>query len=304
MDRSPPANRGDDPEPVVSQNTDGVPVYTSIMNVFLVACTIHRLRAALLVTLLLPALYYPARADVTIRYAKTDATLVLFGQPQEASFIGDVGASVQLSGTRVRVDAVDLFGKPWHIMGDRMTGAGFVVDSTERTFRPVDIGWRCEDLPVHTARWLAHFMRQANADSVRVSRARSSTHNGLPARELDIYFRARLFGAPQPARSKLILVVPADEQAAYGEATVDLYCGAKPPLEDWSGALHTECAIALDAAEELASVVTLPYRITIETDMGIGQARVVLDAVHTSFDRLPPELFDPPGDFALPQPVE
>ncbi len=289
---------------MVSQNTDGVPVYTSIMSIFLAICTTQSLRPALLVTLLLPVLCYPVRADVTIRYAKTEATLVLFGQPQEASFIGDVGASVYLSGTQVRVDAVDLFGHPWHIMGDRSTGAGFVVDSTARTFQPVGIGWRCDNLPVQTARWLAHFMRQANADSVRVSRARSSTHNGLPARELDIYFRARLFGAPQPARSKLVLVVPADEQAAYGEAIGDLYCGAKPPLKDWSEALHTECAFALDAAEELASVVSLPYRITIETDMGIGQARVVLDAVYTSFDSLPPELFDPPGNFAPPQPVE
>lgn len=238
-----------------------------------------------------------AGADLTVKYRATDSRLTLFNQPQEAPF-RQVAYTLYLHGTKVRTEFVDALGRAWWFVADRAAGTAYGLDPAKKTYWQEAGAWGCDHLPDQVGRALAGMMRQAGIEKLAVAKGGSAPVGSVETSSVTVQFSGRVLGTPQPVATDLVLYFPPDEAATFGpHSGEDLYCGKKPTPAAWSTMLQQWLRVDEAMAGRLGEIMTLPLRITLAANLGIGTAALTLDAVEISHAAIDQQMFAIPSDF-------
>jgi len=238
-----------------------------------------------------------ARADLTVHYRVTQSDLVLFGQKQESPF-GRMRYSIQISGSHLRTEMTDHFGRTLWLLADRKSGEAFGLDPATRTWWRDTGVWTCDQIPQQVARGAAQLLASGGISELDLELPKKVTLAGAPTHRVEAHFKGRVLGAPQAVDATLVLYFADDEAASFGaNAAHDLYCGKKPPVDEWSFAFARYLNLSEAEAGALAKVVGLPLQVELVTDLGLGQASLTLVAFRIDGAVLPDSTFLVPADF-------
>jgi hypothetical protein len=239
----------------------------------------------------------PAAADLSARYRVTEAELMLFKQPQNPPF-ARMSLNLFVSGTKVRTETIDHLGRSHWFVADRETGLAWGMDPQSKTYwvEPVHLG--CRDIPGRVASMLQHFLQMLAIDTLDVDAPERVKVGAQPARQVVLRFSGRVLGAPQPVATSATVRFPDDEESLLTTAgSRELYCGQRPAAAAWQRAFAQHLPLSTGQAGYLAGVAALPLDLSLQTDLGIGTARVRVALDELSNRALEDALFVPPADF-------
>jgi hypothetical protein len=238
-----------------------------------------------------------ANADLTVQYRVTQSELVLFGQKQESPF-GRVRYSIQIKGNHLRTEMTDHFGRTLWLLADRKSGEAFGIDPEARSWWRDAGVWTCDQIPAQVARGTAQLLASGGITDLDLGMPKAVTLAGARAHRVEVHFQGKILGAPQAVDATLVLYFADDEAASFGaNAADDLYCGKKPPADEWEGAFTRYLRLSEAQAGALAGVVGLPLQIELTTDLGLGQASLTLVADDIDGAILADSTFRIPSDF-------
>lgn len=255
------------------------------------------IRTAVAAGLLAAGLVLPARADLTVKYRTTHSELVLFKQPQDAPF-AKVSYTLYLSGAKVRTEMVDALGHAWWFIADRHTGLAYGLDPVTKKYWREARAWGCDSLTDEVAVAARRLMQQAGVQALEVEEADGTTVGGISTRAAALRFTGRVLGSPQPVATEIDLYFPRSDTVAFGRGGVQaVFCGEKPSPSQWATALTRHLGLDRAAAAFLGGVITVPMRITVDANLGVGNAALTLDAVETSSAAVDGAMFTIPNGF-------
>lgn len=244
-----------------------------------------------------------ARADFSLSYKSTAASLTLFNQPQPSPFAG-VAARLFVKGERLRLEVKDHWGRQHVWISDRSRGKTLRLYE-DRRYEQFAGGWSCENIPVQLALLLAESLNAGGIDSLTISGGESGTWKTAPSKRTHWTFLARVFGLPNPVRILATVHFPAQEAVHFGAESAELYCGARPGESAWKSAFEKYLSLSPDGCRTLAQAVGLPLALDFTTDLGsMGTAKLLLEATEHSNQSLDGALFSIPEGFTSVKPAE
>lgn len=250
----------------------------------------------LICTGMLPSL---SRADLAVTYSAVEAELVFFNQPQKAPF-SDVALRIFVKGSKIRMEIVDHMGRRSLQLVDRSLGTAYELDPENRTYRQLAGRWSCENIAQQIGRWGAYGLRLAGTDTLVMESPVDTIIGDHKVVQCVFHIQGRFLGAPRPVYARLVFSMPVDEASVFGESGLgDLYCGSKPSADDWNSAYSAYWPLGARESAELAVVTGLPLQVEINTDLGLGRARLVVRAIDIQQAELDDSLFLIPDSFTL-----
>ena len=242
------------------------------------------------------------RADFSLTYRAASASLTLFNQPQPSPFAG-VELRLFIKGERIRLEAKDHWGRTHVWISDRSAQKSWRLYE-DRRYEVLAGGWSCENLPVQLALLFTQSLNAGGIDSLAIWGGEAGSWKGKDTKITHWSFLARVFGLPKPVRIGATVYFPAQEAAAFGKESAELYCGSRPRESEWKTAFDQFLDVAPDGCQTLARTIGLPLALDFNTDLGMGKATLLMEAAEHSNKPLEDALFRIPEGFSPVTPSE